>query len=578
MPAALVVCLLLALLAPAAPAGASGLGENGAIAFVGQRGGDRVVYVRKRGRTVGLLRGAALADAAWSPFGRRLAVTRELPDSGRAIWIFNADGTGERQLTASENAGSHASWAPGGRQLAYAAGPVGQRRIHVIGADGQRDRAITAGPEDQHSPVWGRKGVIAFVGVTPQGEDIYTVPARGGTPRRLTDKPGNDTDPTWDARGNRIAFVRGTGGIWVMSRFGNGARRIVNLPGGIEEGVSWSPDGSRLLFAGGPPGARQIHSVKLNGKGRRTLSLPTSNGEDPDWQSVGHDPVIAAAGDIACDPAGRSFNETFGTRRLCRMRTTSELLLRPDLAAVLPLGDLQYPTGSRDAFYASYGPTWGRLRSITRPVPGNHEFRDPGAAGYFDYFNGTGLPFGRAGSRARGGYYSYDVGEWHVVALNSNCPQVPGGGCEMGSAQQQWLARDLARHRNRCTLAYWHHPLFTSLASEEGRTPRETGALYQTIYDHGVDVLLTGHQHFYERLAPQDPTGTLDEVRGVRSFVVGTGGKSLDDADFRDSNSRLFDSTSYGILELELRPTTYAWTFRNAGPGFFYDAGSARCH
>ncbi|MFL5844706.1 MAG: metallophosphoesterase [Solirubrobacteraceae bacterium] len=574
-----VVLLLLALLALASPspAPAAAPGENGAIAFLGHRGPDPVLLIRRGGRTVGLLREAGLADPAWSPTGRRLAVTRETVGEGRAVWILNADGTGLRRLTPLELAGAAPAWAPGGRKLAFAAGPSGARTIHVITADGTGERAVTAGPEDQHDPSWGPRDRIAFAARTPTGEDIFTVSARGGTPRRLTFKPGDDTDPVWSPRGDRIAFVRGSGGVWTMSAYGRGARKIAHIPGGMEQGIAWAPDGSRLIFGGGKAGRRQIWSVKLDGKGRRTLSLETSNGEDPDWQSAGHFPVIAAGGDIACPPTGASFNGGIGTPGLCAMGRTSNLLLQPDLSAVLVLGDEQYEQGQLENFYGSFGPSWGRLGPLLRPVPGNHEYRTPGAAGYYDYFNGIGNRRGRGGDRESGSYYSFDVGEWHIVALDSNCASIPGG-CAEGSPEQRWLQRDLAEHRKHCTLAYWHHPLYSSRASEEGRGSPQVRALFETLHNAGADVVLNGHQHFYERLAPQDPDGNLDRAHGLRTFVVGTGGKSLDQADFRDSNSQAFSADTYGILELTLRPKGLDWNFRAAGPVEYFDSGRAPCH
>ncbi|MCW2990632.1 MAG: Alkaline phosphatase [Solirubrobacterales bacterium] len=576
MPALLLLLLVLALL-PAAPAGATAPGKNGAIAFVGHRGPDPVLFIRRSGRTVGLLRGDGLADPAWSPAGRRLALTREVPGVGRAVWILNADGTGLRQLTASELAGSAPAWAPSGRRLAFAAGPVGARTIHVIKADGTGEHAITAGADDERDPSWSAKDRIVYTATTPTGADVFTVPSAGGTPRRLTFKPGDDTDPVWSPRGDQIAFVRGTGGVWVMSRYGRGARRVAHVPGGMEQGIAWAPDGSRLVFAGGKPGRRQIYSAGLDGKGLRTLSLPTSDGEDPDWQSTGHFPVIAAAGDIACSPTGASFNGGLGKPGLCAMGRTSDLLLQPDLAAVLVLGDEQYEQGQLDGFYASFGPSWGRLGPLLRPVPGNHEYRTPGAQGYYDYFNGSGVQRGRAGDRARGGYYSFDIGTWHLVALDSNCASIPGG-CSTGSPQQQWLERDLRQHRSHCTLAFWHHPLYSSRASEEGRGSPEVRDLYRTLHAAGADVVLNGHQHFYERLAPQDPDGNLDRAHGLRTFVVGTGGKSLDQADFRDRNSQAFSADTYGVLELTLRPNGLDWHFRGAGPVAYFDSGRAPCH
>lgn len=578
MPAALLL-VLLAIVCAALPARADAAypGREGAIAFVGQRDGEAAIYVRRHGRTTGFLRGGNASDPVWSPRGARIAITRELPDSGRAVWLFNADGSGARQLTASELAGAHATWAPGGRALAYAAGTTGARRIHIVAANGRADRELTTGPADQYDPVWSRRNRIAYVEATPTGEDVFVISARGGVPRRLTSRPGNDADPAWSPNGSQLAWVRGTGGIWVMSQWGNGARKVVHVPGGIEQGVAWAPDGKRLLFAGGPAGARQIYSVKPNGKGLRALSLPLSDGADPDWQPAAVDPMIAAGGDVACNPFGRSYNNGLGRRRLCGMARTASQLEIPDITAVLALGDLQYPDGRLHYFYQSFGPSWGRMNPIMRPVPGNHEYRVPYGQGYYDYFNGAGVRRGRAGDRARGGYYSFDVGAWHIVALDSTCSAVPGG-CDEGSPQQRWLARDLALNRRRCTLAFWHHPLFSSLAAEEGRGSRDTQALWKTLHDAGADLVLSGHQHFYERLGPQDENGNLDLAHGIRSFVVGTGGASLDNADLRDKNSEAFTATSFGILELTLHPDSYQWRFRSAGPEPFSDAGRASCH
>jgi 3',5'-cyclic AMP phosphodiesterase CpdA len=214
---------------------------------------------------------------------------------------------------------------------------------------------------------------------------------------------------------------------------------------------------------------------------------------------------------------------------------------------------------------------------LLRPVPGNHEYLTPGAAGYFDFFNGAGVQRGRAGDRAQGGYYSFDAGAWHIVALNSNCREVPGG-CDVGSPQQQWLARDLARNPRPCTLAFWHHPLFSSLAHEEGRGSKQTLALWQTLYDARADLVLSGHQHFYERLQSQDAAGNLDSARGIRTFVVGTGGKGLDGRDVADRNSVVFHNESFGVLELELHARHYEWRYHPTNGDPFTDVGSAVCH
>lgn len=287
------------------------------------------------------------------------------------------------------------------------------------------------------------------------------------------------------------------------------------------------------------------------------------------------DPVIAAAGDIACDPADGSFNAGNGTASRCRQRYTSDQLVDAGLAAVLPLGDLQYDCGGGAPFLQSYDLSWGRVKSISHPVPGNHEYGtssgtdcDPTgtAAGYFNYW-GT-----AAGSPNRG-FYSYNVGPWHLIALNSNCSKV--GGCSAGSQQEQWLRQDLAATLNQCVLAYWHHPLFTSGEYSPGIT--SVRPLFQALYDYNADVVLSGHDHNYERFAPQAPDGTLDNVRGIREFVVGTGGKSLYSPQTAIANSQVRSESSYGVLKLTLHPQSYEWNFVPAAGSTFTDVGGEWC-
>jgi hypothetical protein len=165
------------------------------------------------------------------------------------------------------------------------------------------------------------------------------------------------------------------------------------------------------------------------------------------------DPVVMAAGDIACDPADPNFNGGAGTASACRMRATSDLLVAAAPAAVLPLGDNQYEDGALAKYQQSYDPSWGRVKAVSRPIPGDGDYGVSGAAGYFDYFGAA------VGTRGKG-YYSYDVGAWHVIALNSACGKV--GGCGPGSPQEQWLRADLAAHPADCTLAYFHKPRFVS--------------------------------------------------------------------------------------------------------------------
>ena len=281
------------------------------------------------------------------------------------------------------------------------------------------------------------------------------------------------------------------------------------------------------------------------------------------------DPVIAAAGDIACDPADSAFGAPPGTGADCRQVETSDLLVGAGLSAVLPLGDLQYPCANGDLFDQSYDPSWGRVKAISRPVVGNHEYSDsatPACGGlgtdYFDYF-------GAAAGDPTTGYYSYDIGSWHVVALNYKCSRV--GGCGPGSPQEQWLRADLAANPAACTLAYWHKPRWSS-GDRHGSDPATDG-LVRALYEAGAEVILTAHEHNYERFAPQDPSGVFDPQAGLRQFVVGTGGKSLYAFGAPIANSEV-RASAFGVLKLTLRLDSYDWSFESIPGESFTDSGT----
>jgi Glycosyl hydrolase family 99/Calcineurin-like phosphoesterase len=284
--------------------------------------------------------------------------------------------------------------------------------------------------------------------------------------------------------------------------------------------------------------------------------------------SSGSDVVIAAAGDISCDPGDGNFKGGAGTSSACRMKETSDLMLgMSGLDAVLPLGDVQYEDGTLDKFYASYEQSWGRpaLKSISKPVPGNHEYGTSGAAGYFSYFGAL------AGDPTKG-YYSYDLGSWHVVALNSNCS--PVGGCGASSDQVKWLKADLAAHPAKCTMAYWHHPRFSS--GEHGNHSWAS-PMWDALYDAGAEVVLSGHDHHYERFAPQTSSGVAD-ASGIRQFVVGTGGKNHYGITTLQPNSQVHDTDTYGVLKVTLHDNSYDWQFVPERGKTFTDSGTAPCH
>jgi acid phosphatase type 7 len=281
------------------------------------------------------------------------------------------------------------------------------------------------------------------------------------------------------------------------------------------------------------------------------------------------DPLIAAAGDIACDPERPDFNRGLGTAHACHMRQTSDLILKLRPRVVLALGDTQYEAGTPPDFRASYNPTWGRFKEITRPIIGNHEYGHQSGAGYFDYFGA------RAGPRPQG-YYSFNVGTWHLIALNSNCDR-PGVSCGEGSAQEQWLRADLAANRRKCVLAYIHTPFF-STTTAAAADPR-TLAFFNALYGADADVVLAASHHHYERLAPQAPGAVADPARGIRQFVVGTGGRDL--RPFGDPvapNSEVRNADTFGVLTLRMHPSSYDWRFVPESGRSFSDAGSQACH
>ena len=282
------------------------------------------------------------------------------------------------------------------------------------------------------------------------------------------------------------------------------------------------------------------------------------------------DPVVAAAGDISCDPRSPNLrNKVPGT---CEDRATSDLLLTRPLEAVLTLGDHQYERNTLAAFRERYDLSWGRVKSITHPTVGNHEYLTPNAMGYFDYFNGPGRTTGRAGRRGEG-WYSYDVGTWHLIVLNSNCDEV--GGCGPGSPQLAWLQADLAAHPAQCTLAYWHHPRFSS--GKPGSNDR-TDAFWRALYDAGAELALSGHSHDYERFAPQTPDAVRDDARGIRQIVSGTGGKNNYPFGTIRANSEVRDARTHGVLLLTLHPGGYDWQFEPVPGRTLRDAGSTACH
>jgi hypothetical protein len=263
--------------------------------------------------------------------------------------------------------------------------------------------------------------------------------------------------------------------------------------------------------------------------------------------------VLVGAGDIAsCASSGDE---------------ATAALLDTIAGTVFTAGDNAYDSGTAAEFARCYDPGWGRHKARTRPAAGNHDYATAGAAGYFGYF-------GAAAGDPATGYYSYDLGAWHIIVLNSNCWAI--GGCHAGSPQERWLRADLAAHPVACTLAYWHHPRFSSGAVHGSNG--ELTPIWEALYEANADVVINGHDHGYERFAPQDPRGRPDPERGIREFVVGTGGRSHYAFATPLANSEVRNANTFGVLQVTLHPTSYDWQFIPEAGKTFTDSGSTACH
>jgi len=331
------------------------------------------------------------------------------------------------------------------------------------------------------------------------------------------------------------------------------------------------------------PGGERVH---LTSGGRATsLTLTVSVGfsegqincpiraERTDAPTI----TVAAAGDIACGPNSVGYNRGRGVPGRCHQKATSDLVKEIDPDAVFVLGDLQYQVGTLSQLRGYYGRTWGRFKDITYQVLGDHEYGSPGAEGYFAYFGRRATPLDPDCKESCRGYYSVGLGAWHVVSLNVNCEELPDGdGCDRQSAQNRWLQKDLkaANKASACTVVLMHRPRWSS---NRYASP-ELDPLIKTMHQNGVELLLSGDSHTYERFAPQTPAGRLDRTRGITQIVVGTGGAHFTGLGSTEGNSVVGRENVFGVLELSLRDGSYKWAFRADPSTPFTDSGSQACH
>jgi Calcineurin-like phosphoesterase len=285
------------------------------------------------------------------------------------------------------------------------------------------------------------------------------------------------------------------------------------------------------------------------------LGMALSGGGDS--QAEGGSAVLLAAGDIAeCDHEGDE--------------ATARILADYPEATIQTLGDNAYQDGTIEDFEECYEPSWGQFKDRTMPATGNHDHATEDAQGYSDYFGESGGPYDKY-------YYSYDLGAWHGVVLNSDCWRVDG--CDIDDPQAEWLRKDLEQHDAFCTLAVWHRPPFSSGRYGDPEDTARVRPLWRVINEEGVDVLLTGHEHSYERFAPMDAEGKRDDAHGVRLFVVGTGGGNLRSFAVDPlPTTEAREDDSWGVLKLDLKPSSYDWEFLAVAGSSFSDSGTGSCH
>ncbi len=361
-------------------------------------------------------------------------------------------------------------------------------------------------------------------------------------PPQVAEPPAPGTAPRVRPRARDI----GLGAI----AFGATLVLLVGLGGVMER------DGAGRASPSGAPGTAAPPSDRPS-----PVASPADGASPPSNASVSpgstgaaaDDPVLVGAGDIGdCASLGDE--------------ATATLLDEID-GTVFTTGDNAYERGTVDEFRDCYHPSWGRHRDRTRPAPGNHDWGTPGLAGYRDYFG--------AAAEGPGGssWYSYELGTWHVIVLDSECEEV--GGCDPSSPQGEWLATDLAANTATCTIAMFHVPRFSS-GDEHGNDP-DMDAFWRPLFAADVDVIVNGHDHDYERFAPQDPDAREDRQKGIRQFVVGTGGTPLRGFDAPVANSELRSDGFHGVIAFTLYDGSYDWEFIAAGSPF-RDRGNARCH
>jgi len=363
----------------------------------------------------------------------------------------------------------------------------------------------------------------------------------GGTFRAMSNTTWSETAVTWNAQpGIDGATLGSLGSVSRNTWYQVNVTGLLTGNGTFSIGVT-SSSTNGADYDSRESGATAPQLIVTTGTGPSPSPSPTVS-------PAPGDPVLVGAGDIA-DSGSRD--------------SATANLLDGIAGTVFTAGDNVYPNGTASDFANFYEPTWGRHKARTRPAPGNHDYNTSGATGYYNYFGASAGPSGR-------GYYSYDLGNWHIVSLNSEVST------SSTSAQVQWLRADLAASTKPCTFAYWHKPRFTSGSNHAPNTA--VGPMVQALYDFNAEVIVAGHNHQYERFAPMNPSGGLDTARGIRHFVAGMGGAGAYSFGTIQPNSQARNSGAAGVLKFTLHANGYSWQFVPVAGQTYSDSGSGSCH
>ena len=427
---------------------------------------------------------------------------------------------------------------------------------------------LSSGSPDQWSWDFGDSGTSSL----QSPSDTYTAPGKYTVTLTATNGQGSDAEV-------KVDYIKV--GVPVANFSADQTSGTAPLDVIFTDSSSGTPTSWLWDFGDGNTSTAQnppTHTYSNPGQYTVTLTATNAQGSDPEVKvnyitvtssGGGTTVTVVAAGDIACDPASSSFNGGLGTSSACRQKYTADLIGAINPVAVLTLGDNQYESSTLSNFQASFELSWGQYFDKIFPATGNHEYQVSGAPGYFSYFTNHPPNAARPTGGQGKGYYSFDVGEWHMIVLNSNCSGA--GGCGAGSPQETWLKADLAAHTNACTLAYWHHPRFygTSIRSS-------VQALWQDLYDYNADLVLNGHVHHYERFARVNVAGAADAVRGIREIISGTGGVNIGGGS--PSGILQVVGGTFGVLKLDLAPTSFTWNFVPEAGKTWTDSGTDQCH